>query len=935
MKQIALFIALMISVLSLSGLSQYSATDPRLDWWVIETDHFYIIYHTGLENTAQEAASMAEGAYENWETTLNYHIKDKTTIVLADSTDIDGGAADSTNQLIIINPSEARVFNEWLNSRNPNPLDAVITHEHGHVVDLTKVSGLSEELRNIFGNTVTPTLYKPLAFIEGIPIYLEMLRTGSERANDPRNAMYFRQMVVEGNFMPFDQILSRSQRSDWPSGYMISHDIGPWIVRYMGETYGKESIEKFDKALAEDPMALSPFLSQVLGDLLGVPLPPIVPDFGAITEKSMGVSGQQFAVGFKKWITDMFSGQIEKLKADGLTESTKISPIEYWNNKPSWSPDGQWIAYYHSDPVRGGQLRLVHPDGSDDHPIVTAEPGFGFFRPDFWSPIPSWSPDSQSIVYADIDLNDRYYINSDIYVYNMKTEKSERLTQGERAYDPIYTPDGKKILYARFEKDGKVPNLYSSDIATRQTKLLYRLPQDALLDSFTIAPEGNLLALSLWRWGGYQDVYVLPLSGGDLVPITKDHAGDFDPVFSPDGNLMLFMSDRDGVDNLYSYNFKNGQYARVTATLSGAFHPTISPDGKQVAFVGYSTKGYDIETMAFDPTKAKVIPKPKRDEYPARKPAPVQYPVRPYDANPSLAPNGWMPNLGSDHIGLSLSKSGSLFQQYYSVGVGYNFENNWPYYSLFYTSDSHIPPFSWQINLHGNADGSRQALGISYPVEQTLTTSASLSLELSRSYYGDIRNALSVSWDLSQLSGLDLVKNMFKLHTEATITNVREKKSWLQQMTMALDDEIHLPVDSDQRLAYHVGLGWGEGEANMFSIGGRSGSLSLRGLPQNAMSGNEYLLGRVEYRFGLMQILQGFGTFPFFLNELSARAFTDLGTAGDELSFDLKDWKVGLGAELQLSFTLDYLLDTAVRAGMAFDADKLEPQFYFDFGTEF
>ena len=142
--------------------------------------------------------------------------------------------------------------------------------------------------------------------------------------NDPREAMYFRQMVLEDEFIPFEQVLSTHSRDVWPSWYMITHNVGPWVVRYMGETYGPETIERFDRVLAEDPLALTPFMSQVFGGLLGVPIPPVVPNFGSVMERAAGVNGEEFAAGFENWLSEMFDPQIRDIGQSSISENTRI-----------------------------------------------------------------------------------------------------------------------------------------------------------------------------------------------------------------------------------------------------------------------------------------------------------------------------------------------------------------------------------------------------------------------------------------------------------------------------------------------------------------------------------------------------------------------------------------------------------------------------------
>lgn len=75
----------------------------------------------------------------------------------------------------------------------------------------------------------------------------------------------------------------------------------------------------------------------------------------------------------------------------------------------------------------------------------------------------NWSPDSKSIAYTCKKLTGKaatLSTNSDIYVYNIETAKTENITKGMMGFDisPVYSPDGKYVAWESMERDG-----YESD----------------------------------------------------------------------------------------------------------------------------------------------------------------------------------------------------------------------------------------------------------------------------------------------------------------------------------------------------------------------------------------------------------------------------------------------------------------------------------------
>ena len=79
------------------------------------------------------------------------------------------------------------------------------------------------------------------------------------------------------------------------------------------------------------------------------------------------------------------------------------------------------------------------------------------------------------------------------------------------------------------------------------------------------------------------DLYTIPISGGKAKRITKGMAYDVHPRFSPDGNSIVFVSDKSGSDNLWIRNLKTDEETQLTKGKNQKhFSADWSPDGDYV-----------------------------------------------------------------------------------------------------------------------------------------------------------------------------------------------------------------------------------------------------------------------------------------------------------------------------------------------------------------
>ncbi|HEV8267180.1 MAG TPA: protein kinase, partial [Thermoanaerobaculia bacterium] len=107
-----------------------------------------------------------------------------------------------------------------------------------------------------------------------------------------------------------------------------------------------------------------------------------------------------------------------------------------------------------------------------------------------------------------------------------------------------------------------------------------QLTTSAGLDLFpAFSPDGNSLAYSSDRSGGFE-IYVKPLTpGGREMALTSDGQQNFEPAYSPDGERIAYFSKNRG--GIWIVPAFGGVPRQLTDFGS---RPTFSPDGKSIAF---------------------------------------------------------------------------------------------------------------------------------------------------------------------------------------------------------------------------------------------------------------------------------------------------------------------------------------------------------------
>ena len=288
-----------------------------------------------------------------------------------------------------------------------------------------------------------------------------------------------------------------------------------------------------------------------------------------------------------------------------------------------------------------------------------------------------------------------FYSFMDLYQYDMETKKSKRLTNGERALDSDWSPDGRLVVFTSRSGNGvalKIIGLDSGEITT-----LIEPQRGVSLDGPRFSPDGLSIVLSVRKPDSGRNIYIIDV--GDRKPraLTYHPARDLDPVWSHDGKHILFTSERTGVPNIYAIDASTGELARITNVIGGAFAPSVSRDGKWIAYSGYSSRGYDLYTMPCDPSMWKNVGL-ESDTYERRvlEEAPeVEVAYKPYRPYKSLLPKYLIPLLWYDGVdvyaGLSTGGADPLGRHAWFAGAMYGSDSGFLNWNAAYSYSRFIP----------------------------------------------------------------------------------------------------------------------------------------------------------------------------------------------------------------------------------------------------
>jgi len=943
---LALLTTIVLSVTVPDASAQ--APPPDDSYLTFETEHFRVVFPTGMETFARAAAGSAEWAYAALATSFIEPPSGRISLVIGDHADLPNASATPlpANRVTLIatpqiSSRQLAFYTDWL--------DVALVHELTHIFHLDRAAGLWTVPRALFGRAAPffPAFYQPTWVIEGLPTYFESRLTGAGRAYGG----YFNTLVAgaaaAGRLVPVDAANGVVPR--WPAG-TTPYAYGGLYFRALAEQNGDSTLGAFTRhAAARLPYTL---------------------DWAAPRH-----FGHSLSAGWSTWRKGTTAAVQARLDTSGRFGFMKPEPLsEFTWSAPAarFSPDGAYLAFSTNDP-RDDPATVVLDAASGNvvarHRRNTAG-------------VTAWSRDGRRLYIDQIELTDRYRFLSDLYAVAAFDGHSRRITRGARIMHPDVAADGTIVAVQVGQGTNRLVLVGEDEMV----KPLSPYAADVNWGRPRWSPNGDLIAAERWVVGAPLELVLLDPRSGDVTPVTDDAAADLAPTWSADGRYLLWSSDREGVFDVYAVDVRRasgplhprGRSARrVTWTAGGAFDPEVSPDGRWLVFAAQHARGFRLERVPYDPASWSAAGNAQIDlalaPYPSTEEPPDVGPVSRYSPFPSLWPTGWLPVVApADQpegwlLAAQIAGTDDLRRHDYALLFGWRTGVEDLEARATYSYRGWGDPVlrvsvsqTWDGAFARASDGSlvelverereaRLTAGFLRPrIRSALSVTPSVAVERLRFYtpagftlaqptFTDLEAAIQVGLSTARthpraISPANGVIAVGALEHERLADDLGSWRVTAEAEVRGYES-FRVFGFADHALAVRLAAGWSEGRnrsPEIFDLGGVPGQAldlgggiavgggeryHLRGYAEATQLGDRAVAASVEYRLPLVLVGRGHALWPILLEDLSLSAFLDAGSAW--LDADRVRGLASTGVELGSAWVLGYALRYRFRAGLA------------------
>jgi len=950
---------------------------PELKWQTIETENFYVHFHTGAERTAKIIAKIAEDVHGPMAKFYGYVPDTKVHWIIRDHEDYSNGATYYYDNKIEIWASamdfELRGTHNWL--RN------VITHEYTHLINLGAARKMTRVVPAIYFQMMDYEDEKREDVLFGFPnkiVSYPLSQTvvphwfaegtaqfqipGLNYENwDSHRDMILRTATVQDYLLTLNQMGVFEKNS---IGSEMVYNQGFSLVLYLNRHYGVKTIADLNAAQSSH-LRLT---------------------FNGAAKKVLGISEDQLYQDWKTTLKQVYAQRLYSIQQN-IHQGDFIYELGTANFYPRWAPDGKSVAFL-SNKGRDylGQTSLVI------YHFETRETKMarGGVSSSF-----AWSPDGKQLIYAKnnkIDAHGSHYY--DLFVFDLGKKKETQLTKNKRIHSPDWSATGDKIVCVN-NSDG-TNNILVFDINTKELTQLTDFKAGEQIYQPRWSHNGKVIVYGI-STANTRDIAMISADGKTQTRLITDEFDARDPVFSTNDQELIFSYDKTGIYNIYSYHLKTGRLKQLTNVVGGAFMPTVN-GRDQIVYGQFDGGKYKIAYLPspqqIDPQVTRYLDSTENFHY-LEPEDPTQtfqvasvadgayndsevpdYEIKPYKniySKISFLPRVMLDYKSSNAIRVGTYLMGSDALNRYSIFGGFSVNRQFEYdvfgsfeYRRFrptlffeiYSSrlrteslqlvtsiDQSLVEYFYQFiemdagtryKLNDANEIDLRYIYTRYRANQEFVLDDQLN-KFGYNYY--MSNVASLTWDFDgRMRYLDSeihpIGRQISLNYQYELSKFIKGFKISQYSTIVPDfDRYHFSrvtldwqeyrglFKNRHSYGFHFQGGLIEKPVNSFLNFFGGGLLYLRGYPFYSIEGRKLLLSRFKYSFQLLRDLD-WQLFHIYFDKLYGNVFYDYGNAFDQNKLKEVDFKRDVGMELRLNMVSFYSYPAYLFASAAYGLDR-------------
>ena len=550
----------------------------NLDWQLLKTRHFRVIYPLKAQKEAFQTALILESEYSDISGLTGGTLNNFRMIINTEN-DRSNGFVNPLNFRSEIELAPIKGKN--MNPRSGNWLETVVPHELVHAAHFNSVTPSLTNIAGLFSPDIRRSVHSaaPFGILEGIAVEYESHNhiEGAGRGNYPFFTNQYQALIGTPDEWSMGQLVHVSEFTfpfdrHYNGGYHFVH----WLLENKGLDVMSEAIRFHYKW---------PFLG-----------------FGyALKQKTSHGPAELY----KEYQSDIGDQELlRRSQQDKIFKSSAIhlEPVASGMRarRPLWLDNNQFI--FHSRFYDAPTGFYIYDLENKSHRLtyeVTIVDDYKY----------SLSSNRNELYYGRYKTDPLYdnTFRANIYKLLIDSGKVKKVTRSHsRIFAPEYSED---TIYA-LQTDGQINRPVILDSNNGEIRKSIQLPEGYTIQEVDTHPEHPNRIAILAKKSGVQGIWIT--SADSLEQFYKDDpdivfekGSVFDPKWHPAQAKLLFTSDHSGVMNIYLYDLEKKAATRLTHSIYNSMEPAFSPDGNRVAYIISKGEEFIPAVMKFQPDVSK------------------------------------------------------------------------------------------------------------------------------------------------------------------------------------------------------------------------------------------------------------------------------------------------------------------------------------------